>query len=82
MLCLAFIHDDLPDFAVIEHMADVVIRRHQGLQGLVQLGIDLYGLRVGTLMRQDAEIGIKTQPCKAEGLLALLTFWKNRVQNA
>ena len=70
MFGLAFIDDDLPHFAVVEHMADVVVGGQQGLLGLVEFGIDLNGLRVGAFVRQDAEVGIKAQPREAEGLLA------------
>ncbi len=69
MFGAAFIHDDLPHFAVVEHMADVVVSGQQGLLRLVQLGIHLYGLRMGAFVRQDTEVGVKAQPREAEGLL-------------
>ena len=61
MLGLAFVNDDLAHFAVVKHMADVVVGGQQGLTALVEFCIDLNRLRIGELVRQDAQIGVKAQ---------------------
>src|SRR5574344_2577517 len=68
MLGGALFDDDLAHLAVIEHMADIVVLRAQGLRPLVEFGINLNGLGRGFFVRQDAQIGRKAQPCQSKNL--------------
>jgi hypothetical protein len=64
MLRSAFADDDVAEFAVVQHMADVVVAGQQILRPEVEFGIDLYRLWHTNLMRQDAQIRFEAQACE------------------
>ncbi len=66
----AFIDDDFAHLAVVQHIADVVVARQQGLGAEVEFGVHLNGLGCYFLVFQDAQVGIKAQACEREGLVA------------
>ncbi|MNT78288.1 hypothetical protein D3C72_2175110 [compost metagenome] len=69
MLGGALVDDDLAHLAVVEHMADVVVLRAQGLGAQVQLGIHLDGLGRGFLVGKNAQVGVEPQTGQGQGLV-------------
>ncbi len=66
----AFVDDDLAHLPVVQHVADVVVVRQQGLAALVEFGVHLDGLGRGLLMVEDAQVGIEAQSGEREDLQA------------
>jgi len=51
-------------------VTNVVVVRQQRLSALVQFGVNLYGLWLGALMRENAEAGRKAQTRQRQYLIA------------
>ena len=69
MLSGAFADDDLPHFAVVQHVVDVVFGQ-QRLCAQVQLGVDLNRLGRDQFGFQNAQAGLKAQSGQGQGLFA------------
>ena len=67
MLGGAFADDDLPEFSIVQHLADVIVAGQQGLWAHVEFGIDLDRLWGIEFMREDAQVGFEAQPVKRQG---------------
>src|ERR1035437_613731 len=57
----AFVDDDFAYLAVVQHAANVIVRRQQGLRAQTQFGIHLDRLGRSFLGVKDAQVGIKAQ---------------------
>src|SRR6218665_4002216 len=64
----AFVNDDLAHAAVVEHMADVVVARGQGLQAQAQFGIDPDRLGRRFFAIENAQVGVEAQTGEREDL--------------
>ena len=67
----AFVDDDLPHLAVIQHMVDVVVARQQWLQAEMEFSVDLNRLWRGFFLFKNAQVGVKAQTGQCQYLSAL-----------